>query len=128
MSNNTYSCTIARSSHELTAREKVMYKDTTNACPIEEATREGALVIKPARYVVLNVHNEKAKDNQDYQVYLVIDESGTKFVTGSTSFFNQFVDIFDEMIEAGETDFEISIYQAPSKNYKDKKFITCSLI
>lgn len=124
-----YSVTVASSSRELSAREKIKVKDVSNATKIDAALNESdSLIISPDLFVVLNIHNEKAKDRKDYDNYLIIDKAGNKFVTGSTSFYNAFVDIFDEMAEAGEEDYEIEIYKRPSKNYSGKDFITCSLV
>ena len=37
-------------------------------------------------------------------------------------------EIIEEMQDAGETDIQIEVYRKPSKNYKGKDFITCSII
>lgn len=121
-----YSVTIEETSRDISAKERVMLKDTTNALSLDELTTEGAFRIKPAFYAVLNVHNEKAED-KDYHKYVVIGEAGEKVVTGSESFYSAFCDIMDDMADSDE-DFEIEIYRKPSKNYKGKEFITCSLV
>ena len=120
-----YEVKIAGSSHELTARERLMYKDTSNAVRLDEATAKGAIVITPVAYAVLEIHNEKG-DDKDYNNYVVVDSEGNKYVTGSSSFWKAFEDIWDEM--SGENEpFEIEIYRLESKNYKGKQFITCSI-
>lgn len=129
---SNYSATIAESSRELSARERVMFKDTQNAISInelaEEAHKDGAkaFIEGIAGYVVLDIHNDKS-DDKDYKNYLIIDKDGQKYVTGSQAFWNSFKSIYDEM--AGETEpWSIEINLLPSKNYKGKNVLTCSLI
>lgn len=120
-----YEVKITASSHDLTARERLMYKDTSNAIRLDEATAKGTIVITPVAYAVLEIHNEKG-DDKDYNNYVVLDSEGNKYVTGSSSFWKAFEDIWDEMSGENET-FEIEIYRLESKNYKGKQFITCSI-
>lgn len=122
-----YNATIRECSKELSARERVLIKDTTNAISLDEATSDtdSPLVISPDFYAVLDVHNEKS-DNKDYTKYILVDKNGNKFVTGSDSFWNSFMEIMAEMEDEG--DFEIQVYRRESKNYKGKSFITCSIV
>lgn len=121
-----YSVKIIESSRELSARERIAIKDFSNAIPLDEATKDGKLVITPADYAILSVHNEKS-DNKDYTKYVIIDTAGTKYVTGSDNFFSSFAEIMDEMSGENE-EFSIEVYQMESKNYKGKSFITCSIV
>lgn len=121
-----YSVTIKYVSKELSAKERVMIKDTTNAISLDEATQGAKFVFEPDYYAILNVHNEKSED-KDYTKYLIVDKEGSKLVTGSESFFTAFSDIMEEMMGTDET-FEIEAYRLPSKNYKGKEFITCSIV
>lgn len=122
-----YSVKISYSSIELTAKDKIKLKDTTNAKSIDELTQESSLIIDYAYHVILNVHNEKS-DNKDYTKVVVVDTNGNKFVTGSNSFLESLTGIVEEMKEAGESNFEIEVYRRDSKNYKGKQFITCSIV
>lgn len=122
-----YEVKINTVSKELTARERVMLKDTRNAVKLDEAVKDTPLVISPAYYAVLDVHNEKSKEDKDFQNFVVVDTAGNKYVTGSTSFFEAFTEIVEEMSGTGE-DYEIEIYKLDSKNYKGKQFITCSIV
>jgi hypothetical protein len=117
---------IREASKELTAKERVKFKDTTNAIQLDEATKENPLVIAPDFYVILDIHNERSED-KDYVKYIVVDKAGNKFVTGSESFFTAFKSIFEEMGGTNE-DYEIEVYRLPSKNYKGKEFLTCSIV
>lgn len=121
-----YSVTIKYVSKELSAKERVMIKDTTNAVSLDEVTQGAKFVFEPDYYAILNVHNEKSED-KDYTKYLIVDKGGNKIVTGSESFFTAFNDIMGEMEGTDET-FEIEAYRIPSKNYKGKEFITCSIV
>lgn len=121
-----YSVKIAHCSKELSARERVAIKDTTNAIPLDEATKENPVVIDIDYFATLDVHNEKSKD-KDYQKYIIVDKAGNKFVTGSNSFYTAMVEILDEMADTGE-DFQIECYRRPSKNYVGKEFLTCSIV
>lgn len=121
-----YSVKIVNASKELSARDRVAVKDTTNAIALDDATKDSPLVIAIDYYVELAVHNEKS-DDKDYKKYVVVDKTGNKFVTGSESFFTAMLEIMEEMAESGE-DFEIQVYRMPSKNYKGKEFLTCSIV
>lgn len=125
-----YSVTINFCSKELTVREKIRMKDLTNAVQLDEVTQALAdkLIITPAYYAELSVHNEKS-ESKDYNKFILVDDAGTKYVTGSESFRTAFIDIYSEMIAAGETEpYDIEVYRMESKNYKGKSFITCSIV
>ena len=122
-----YSVEIKETSKELTPREKIKLKDTSNAIKFDEVvTEEAPFVLTPVGYAVLGIHNEKSKDNKDYNNYVILAEDGNKYVTGSTSFWSSFIDIWNDML--GEEQYSIEVYKMDSKNYKGKKFLTCSII
>lgn len=129
---SNYSATIVETSRELTAKERVMYKDTKNATSLLEMAEEAlgagakAIINNVTDYIVIDVHNEKS-DDVDYKNYLILDSEGNKYVTGSQSFWNSFMDIYNEM--ANETEpWGIELTLLESKNYKGKHILTCSLI
>lgn len=127
MSNTSFSSKIVSASRELNAYEKVKFKDTANALKIDEITQDNEkVVIAPAGYVVLEIHNEKS-DNPDYKNYIIFDELGTKYVTGSQSFWNSFIDIWEDM-EDFDGSWEIELLRKPSKNFSGKYFISCALV
>lgn len=126
-----YIVTIKEASRELNAREQISFKDFSNATALDtELTDDKAsIVINPTAYVILNVHNEHSKNDKDYMKYLIIDNAGNKFVTGSDSFFTAFKDIFDTMKQAApDEEYSIEVYKKPSKNYQGKHFLTCSIL
>lgn len=122
---NGYAVTIKETSRNLSAKERIAIKDTTAAIKLDEATQVESIVINPDMYAVLAIHNDKS-DNPDYENYIVVDKDGRKFVTGSQSFWTSFMDIWTEM-ENEDDDWSVLVYRHPSKNYKGKDFITCSI-
>lgn len=122
---NGYSVSIKESSRELTAKQRVALKDTTSAIKLDEATQVEPVTINVDMYAVIAIHNEKS-ENPDYENYIVVDKNGTKYVTGSASFWSSFMDIFTEM-EGEDEAWTLKVYRVPSKNYKGKDFITCSI-
>ena len=128
---NGYKATVKECSKELTVKERIMLKDTSNAKSLDVITQEASfnnekVIINVDYYATLDIHNEKS-DNKDYINFIVVDKDGEKYVTGSQSFISSFTDIVDEMLEAGEADITIEVYRKESKNYKGKDFITCSI-
>lgn len=125
-----YKVEIVESSRDFTVREKLAMKELGNAVGIDMALDEtDSLIIAPADYAVLAIHNDKAKGDKDYKKFVVIDTAGTKYVTGSESFFRNFMDIYETMkVEAPEEEYQIECYKRPSKNYSGKNFISCSMV
>jgi hypothetical protein len=121
-----YSVEIKETSIELTAKQRIVLKDTSDAIKLDTICDENAVIIEPVGYAVLSIHNEKS-DNVDYENYVVIDKNGDKYVTGSPSFWTSFMDIYSEM-QGEEEAWSIKVYKLDSKNYKGKKFLTCSII
>lgn len=121
-----YSVSIAMASKELSAKERIQLKDTTSAIKLDEVTQTEPLCIIPKMYAELDVHNEMS-DNKDYKNYIIVDENDKKYVTGSSSFWTSFMEIAREMENETE-EWAINVYRMPSKNYKGKEFITCSIV
>lgn len=126
-----YSATITESSRELTAKERVMFKDLANAQNLNEFTKEAiASGVKPIvnvkDYAIVSVHNEASED-KDYNNYLLIDNEGNKYYTGSVSFWNKFMDIYKEMSTVDE-EWAIELSLVPSRKYAGKEALTCSLV
>lgn len=129
---NGYEVKISYASKELTARERIAFKDTTDVVKLDAATENGAVEIFPAAFAVLDIHNEHAKGknaSKDYKNYIIVDMDGTRYCTGSEAFFTAFENIWDEMVDAGEEPgWGIKVYRKDSKNYEGKSFITCSIL
>lgn len=122
-----YICEIIYKSKELTAKERVSVKDTTNATPLGNACEGAPVVIEPDYWVELKIHNEHSKDSKDYNHYVVVDKAGTKYFTGSESFWSAFKGIMAEMDGSGE-EFAIEVSAMDSKNRPGKQFLTCSIV
>lgn len=124
--NRNYSVTIIDSSEQLSALDKVRLKDTTDCIRLDQALDGAeAITLKVSKFVVLQIHNEKAED-KEYPNFILVDEDGTKYITGSENFFDTFRDIYDELKDCNE-EWYLKVYKVDSKNYKGKKFITCSV-
>ena len=129
---NNYTVKINETSRKLSAIERIAVKDTTHVVQLDEATSDESLVICPDFWATLDIHNEKG-ENRDYQKLVIVDKSGTHFITGSESFTRTFFSIYEEISEAIEKGEEvgawaIECYKIPSKNYKGKEFLTCAII
>lgn len=124
-----YSVKVVESSKELTKKETVMFKDLSDALNLSEFIddHDGAVMIDVESWVELAIHNEKAKDgqNKDYTNYVVVDKNGTRYYTGSESFWSSFKDIWCEMSDSTE-EWSLKVYKKQSKGKKD--FITCSVM
>ena len=120
-----YTAEIVKCNKELTKKERVMYKNASDAIRLDAATEKGSVVIAPAIWMELAVHNDKSKNNADYSQYIIVDKDGTAYLTGSENLMANFYSIAEEM--EGE-DFEVEVYRKPSKNYTGKEFLTCKLI
>lgn len=121
-----YNVTIVKASKELTHKERVRMKDTTNALSLDEVTQDGPVLIDLDFYAVLNVHNEKS-ESIDYTVCILVDKAGTKYRTGSPSFLTALDEIMVDMADCDEP-WQLEISRRPSKNYKGKEFLTCSVV
>lgn len=120
-----YKVTVVDSSRELSKMDKIRMKDTSDTVALDKATQDGEVIIEPVAWVELAIHNEKAND-QEYNNYIVVGADGTKYRTGSDSFWRSFLDLWDELYD--ETGWSIKVYRLPSKNRSGKEFITCSLV
>ena len=128
---SNYEATITESSREFSAKERVMFKDLGNATQLvdfaksaQEAGVKARITVKD--FAVIAVHNDATED-KDYTNYLIIDNDDNKYYTGSTSFWNSFKNIYNEMKDADE-EWGIELNLIPSKNYKGKEILTCSLV
>lgn len=124
-----FNVNIKEASRELSKRDILKFTDTSTATKLDkEITEVGEIIqIKPVDYFILSVHNDKVKDerDRDYTQYLILAEDGRTYLTGSESFFNSFMHIWEVM---DGDDFEIIIFKLPSKNYEGKAFLTCSIV
>lgn len=128
---SNYTATITESSREFTPKEKVMFKDLQNAESMVDFAKSAIensakAIISVKDYAVISIHNEATED-VDYTNYLIIDDKDNKYYTGSQSFWNSFINIYSEMKDSNE-EWAIELNLIPSKNYKGKEILTCSLV
>lgn len=121
----SYSVSILEASKELTAKQRIQIKDTTDTIGLDKATQSEAITIDVDMYAILSIHNEKSED-KDYECYVIVDKNGTRYTTGSPSFWSSFINIYNEMKD--ESDWMLKVFRLPSKNRQGKDFITCSVI
>lgn len=121
-----YNVTIAKSSEELKGKAAIMMKDLSDAVSLDEATQNGEVIIDVDVWAVLSVHNEKSQ-SKDYEVYVLIDKSGTKYKTCSEAFWSSATDIMADMADSDEA-WALKVYRKPSKNFAGKDFLACSVV
>lgn len=121
-----YSVKIRTASKDLTHKERVQLKDTTNATGIDQLTQDGPVVLDIAFYAILDIHNEKS-ENKDYSVCVMVDKGGNKFCTSSPSFISTMEDIMADM-DGCDEEWSLEAQRRPSNNYKGKEFLTCSVV
>lgn len=122
-----YKATIRETSRELTAIEKIKIKDVNDALQIVDALDTGEFVVKPVMYAIIDIENDRSND-KNYTKFVFVTEDGTKYITGSESFINNFLGIWQELVDANvlEEDWAIKIFKKPSKNYSGD-FVTCAI-
>ena len=123
-----YYAQISYSSKELSAKERIILKDTGNATKLDTLLEDGPIEVSVDYYAIVDVHNEKAKQDKDYSQIVIVDKAGNRFTSGSNSLIQAISDMADELADEGIDGFTISIFRKPSKNYTGKYFITCSLV
>lgn len=121
-----YSVKITKCSKDLTHKERVQLKDTTNAISMDDLTKDGPVALDVAFYAFLEIHNERS-ESVDYSVCVLVDKAGAKYRTGSPSFMSALDDIMADMDGCDEP-WQLEVSRQPSKNYKGKEFLTCSVV
>ena len=124
---NTYKVEIIDSSKELTAREKIALKDTAECISLDQASKENPYLEIPVDgYVILKIHNERAKSGDPDYEQLIILSGDERYITGSGSFRSSFVDIYADM-EGDPNPWSIRVVRRPSKNYGGE-FLKATLV
>ena len=123
-----YTQKVLDSSREFSKKEMLMYSDNNDAIALDKLSMEykatgEQLVIVPLEYIVLAIHNDRNKGDKDYNQLIIVDENGNKYITGSRSFTEAFINIWENM--EGESDWGIKVCRRESKNYSGKDFLTC---
>ena len=108
--------------------ELIAFKDVSDCIALEECVNNsetGEFIMHPVDYVKLHVHNDKS-ESKEYDILVIIDSEGNKYKTGSEAFERSFRDIFDELKD--EKGWALKVFGKDSKNYKGKKFLSCSVV
>lgn len=121
-----YNVKVISSSEELSKKDKIRMSDTTDTIALDKATQDGEFVIEPEFWAVLEVNNDKSQD-KTYRNYIIRDKNGLKYRTGSESFWNAFISIWEALVDDDE-EYQIKVYRLPSRNRQGKDFLTCSLV
>lgn len=125
-----FNVTIKEASREFKGKEAIKLKDTGDAIRLNKAIDDngGQITFTPEAWAVLQIENPNAKEGQDreYTNYIVVDTEGNKYITGSNSFFQSFVDIQTEM-EGVDEEYAVKVYKVPSNNYSGD-FLKCSIV
>lgn len=122
-----YKAEIKASSKEFTAKERIMMKDFSDAEQFDDIIDATPLIITPESWAEIAVHNENSKNDKDYTKYVIFDTDGRKYITGSNSFWDSFMDIWGDMSGEDE-EWAIKVYKKKSNNYAGKFFLTCSIV
>lgn len=124
-----YEVRIIESSKEMTAREKIRYKNFSAAIALDSLVEDenSQFTIEPIAFAAFAVHNDKA-EHKDYNLYIIEDRGGNLYKTGSEAFFTRFKEIFNTMNEdaPGEV-YTVSVIKRPSAKYKGKYILLCQL-
>ena len=128
MARTDYNAKVTYSNKELTAREKIAFKDFESAIKLNDIIKDDALTLSISNVVKVEVHNEHSKQNTDYNVFIVVTSDGKTYRTGSESFYESYCDIIEELAEAGEdvSTVDFKLYKVKSNNF-DGDFIKCAL-
>lgn len=121
-----YEITIKETNKELSAIERLMVKDFTDAIKLDIACEGNEVLITPEVIAELDVYNE-ATENKEYTKIVMIDSKGDKYITGSETFRRNLKEIMEVVKSESITDYAIRIFKRDSKNYSGKKFLTCSI-
>lgn len=126
-----FECEITSGSENLTAHDRIKIRLMNCATPLDEiVTSEEVFKMRVDKWAVLHVHNEKLRDRDsepDYDSYVFIDENGKIYTTSSGVAYKSFRMIVDECETAGINDYNVLFYKTPSKNYKGKFMMNCTI-
>ena len=124
-----YNTKITQTSRELSIQEKFLIKDFKDAIGLDTVvTEDSSLLLDVDVIAEVAIHNEKAKQDKDYNTIVILTKDGTKYTTSSSSVRDAISDIMSDLADEGVTDYKIKIFKKPSKNYAGKSFMTASVV
>lgn len=124
---------FSKTSREFTKREQLKYSDGNDSIKLDEVLQQYVdlgedFIVKPTGYAILDIHNDEVKredGKKDYNAFIFETDEGKMYTTGSKTFMDAFLNIWDTM--DGE-EYEIRILRKDSTNYKGKYFLTCAIV
>ena len=125
-----YKAEVINSSRELTGREKLKFTDTTGLIKLVDLINksEGQEVeLNVADWAVVQIQNDLAKEDKEYTQYVLITDDGNGIYTGSESFWQSYMGIYETM-KGEDEEYTIKAYKVPSKNREGQSFVTCSIV
>lgn len=125
----SYEVNIISASKPLSAKEKIQLCQGLDTIKLDATIKEhGELIITPAWYAGLAIHNDRAKNGTDYNQYIVVDDGGTAYSTGSEVFWGNFKAIMDmaDAYDLPAEDRTIRIFHGESDG--GQRFINCRLL
>lgn len=131
-----YRVTIAAASPDLEGmgrKEMIKLKGLDDTLKIKDELMDSdGLLLDVLSWVLLDVHNERAKDGKDYQVIKLITEDGRQYVSGSSSLINHVQDIWADLFEGDDgadpsEAVSIKVFSKPSKT-KGGVFYVAALV
>lgn len=129
MAREDYKATVIFSYKEISAREKLAYKDFESAEKLNSlVSADTKFPIKVTNVLEVAVHNEHSKQNKEYAVYLFVTPD-TVYRSGSETLFNSVCDGLMDLDEIGENTDEVDfvVYRVKSNNY-DGDFLKAKLV
>lgn len=130
MENKEYIAKVVFASRELSAIEKISFKNFNDCLKIDtELKDKDSFDLNLNTVVVFDIHNERSKSDTYYRTILMVTDDGVKYTSSSNSLIREMLDIFDELCDGGIGINEVTttIIKKPSNNYKDKFFFTCTV-
>lgn len=123
-----YNVKLVYASRELTAKEKIYCLDTSEAIGLNEVVQDGGLEIIPSWWYRLDVHNEHSNLSADYSQFVIVDDAGTRYRTGSSVLEDSFLELM-ELCEENQIPMEERQVQIKcGKTKGGNPFLTVSLV
>lgn len=124
-----YESKVIAASKELNAIESAWIASNPDAMTVEEACAGNRLLVDVDFTVTVKIHNERARDNKEYDCIYIVDKTGMVYKSGSNSLINSISEIQDALFDMGKTisDVTLEIVPKPSRNYNGKYFFKASV-
>lgn len=91
-----YTVKMTMQSKDLKGKDAVRAMDLEGAISLNDLTKDGPVEITPSYWYQLEVHNEHSRLNADYMVFVIVDDGGTRYRTGSDVLMNAFMELMEE--------------------------------